>query len=315
MYHILVNPASGSGKGEKYWNRLKPILEEENIPYQVFFSQYAGNVISQIQDVLATDSHPHFIILGGDGSFNEALQGITDFDKVTLSYIPTGSSNDLARDLKIAKKPEEAMYQILRNPRIKDMDIGVVHYENASLAGTADYCGKKYFAVSCGIGFDAGVCQEVSTSTIKRTLNKFGLGKLTYLAVALKTLIQSKPVSAKLTLPDREEPVAIKNLLFQVAMNHRYEGGGFLFGPDAKDNDGILNLCMASNISRLKVLMILPTAFFGKHTGFKGVDCYNTSAFTLKSEEPLWLHTDGESGIQADYISVECLSQKIRFVY
>ena len=58
------------------------------------------------------------VILGGDGTVNEAVQGIEDFDKAVISYIPTGSSNDLARDMGISKNPEEAMSIPWRLPRI-----------------------------------------------------------------------------------------------------------------------------------------------------------------------------------------------------
>ncbi len=53
------------------------------------------------------------IILGGDGTMNEVIQGINCFDKITLSYIPTGSSNDLARDLGISNNPVTAMFVLI----------------------------------------------------------------------------------------------------------------------------------------------------------------------------------------------------------
>lgn len=313
MFYILVNPASGSGRGKKYWEQLEPLLKEENISYEVYFSEYPGHLFSQIREITQKEFSPHLIILGGDGTFNEALQCIEHFDRVTLSYIPTGSSNDLARDIGLKKDPVENMKHLLNEPQERKMDIGSVYYENTQSAESV--AEKRYFAVSCGIGFDAKVCKDVAVSKAKQTFNKFGLGKLVYLAIALKTLFQSTPVSGKIMIPEVEKDIPITNLLFNVAMNHRYEGGGFKFTPDAKDNDGFLDLCLVSNVSRLKVLAVLPTAFSGNHVGVKGVDIYKTAAFSMKTEIPLCIHTDGEALADANFISVECKANQIKFVY
>ena len=62
-------------------------------------------------------------------------QGIEDFSKVSISYIPTGSSNDLARDMGISRNPEEALEAILKAEKEIYMDMGIVHYEQAFLNG------------------------------------------------------------------------------------------------------------------------------------------------------------------------------------
>ena len=112
MYHIIINPASRSGKGLKLWKEIvEPALHKEGIAYRSYFSKEAGDVARLAREITASDHHQEkqtLIILGGDGTVNEALQGMEDPSQMILGYIPTGSSNDLARDLKIPRDPAEA---------------------------------------------------------------------------------------------------------------------------------------------------------------------------------------------------------------
>lgn len=316
MYYFIVNPTSKTGLGEKYWQRVKKILDERKIEYKVMFSKRAGHVEEIVRKLSMKSSKEktHVVILGGDGTVNEAVQGIEDFDKVIISYIPTGSSNDLARDMKISKNPEEALESILKAEKERFMDVGLVHYDKAFLQDKEVEIPDRRFMVGCGIGFDAAVCEEVAKSKLKNILNKLKLGKLTYLGIALKQLIQSEMIDGKIILDDTKE-IPIKRMFFSVAMVHHYEGGGFKFCPDALDDDGLLDLCVASDASKLKVLRILPTAFSGKHVRFKEIQMFRAKKASIEAEKPMWVQTDGEVKTQASKITVSDLGEKVHFIY
>ena len=146
-------------------------------------------------DGSAKTDEVHLVVLGGDGTVNEAIQGIRDFEKTLFSYIPTGSGNDLARDTGISRDPEKALLKLLDNGRETRTDVGILHYHNAYVQQDGEFekaeRPDRLFLVSCGIGFDAGVCQQAMSSGMKNVLNRIGLGKLTYLGIALKMLISS----------------------------------------------------------------------------------------------------------------------------
>ncbi len=306
MYHILINPASRSGKGLLIWkNQIEPALQRENIPYRAYFSKKAGNASRIAEEITSqTDSTLSLIILGGDGTINEALQGIRNTSRIILGYIPTGSSNDLARDLGIPYNPRDALDLILHSGTPKTMDLGTVTYPDGI---------TRRFAVSCGIGFDAAVCEDAMHSTIKQIMNKLGLGKLTYLGVALKQLFTARAVSGQLTIEDGT-PINIGNMLFTACMLHRFEGGGFQFAPNADANDGILNLCVVGDLSKLFVLFALPTAFRGSHYRFKGITPYKAQKLTIETSSPLWVHTDGEVTRKSRRICVTCEKSAIRII-
>lgn len=316
MYYFIVNPSSKTGLGEQYWKRVKKVLGERKIEYKVVFSKKVGNV-EEIVKKLTTENKKdkiHIVILGGDGTVNEAIQGIEDFEKVVFSYIPTGSSNDLARDMGISRNPEEALEAIIKAEKEAYMDMGLVHYDKAYLNGKERKVPDRRFMVGCGIGFDAAVCEESVHTNFKSLLNKLKLGKLTYVGIALKQLIQSEMIDGKIILDDSKE-ITVKKLFFSVAMVHRYQGGGFQFCPQANDGDGLLDFCVASDASKFRVLRILPTAYEGKHIRFKEITMLRGKKAVIEVDKPMWVHTDGEVKAQANKITVSDLGQKVHFIY
>ncbi|MDE5590486.1 MAG: diacylglycerol kinase family lipid kinase [Acetatifactor sp.] len=307
MYHIIINPASRSGKGLKIWkDQVEPALRRGGTEYHTYFSEHAGDVAKIAGEILShADSTPvSLIVLGGDGTVNEALQGISDPSKVILGYIPTGSSNDLARDLGIPTDPTAALDLILHSGTACSMDLGTVTYADGR---------KRRFAVSCGIGYDAAVCEEALRSKAKKVLNRIGLGKLTYLSIALKQLFATRAISGRLILDDKP-PIEIGNILFTACMLHRFEGGGFMFSPDADATDGILNLCAVGDISKALILFALPTAFKGKHYRFNGITPYQAKKICIEVSSPLWVHTDGEVTQKSRSITVTCEQNALRII-
>ena len=100
---FIVNPAAHSGEGYALWKQAEAVLQERSIPYEVYFSEKRGDVrqLAKRLTNVSEGAERFLIVLGGDGTLNEAIQGMQHFEQVRLGYIPTGSSNDLARDLKI----------------------------------------------------------------------------------------------------------------------------------------------------------------------------------------------------------------------
>ena len=300
IYHFIINPASRSGRGLKIWKKqIEPALNEKQVIYKSYVSKKAGDVTEIVRKIyysVSAGSRIYIIVLGGDGTVNEVLQGFPDPSSLVLGYIPTGSSNDFARDLKIPKNPLDALNLILYRAKPTPMDLGSITYPDSI---------TRHFLVSCGFGYDAAVCEEVNRSVVKNVLNKMGLGKLTYLGIALKQLFAAKKISCKLTL-DNDTTVIIDNMLFTCCMLHRFEGGGFMFAPDADAHDGLLNLCAVGDISKLLILFALPTAFYGKHYRFQGITPYLAKEITFESSSPLWVHTDGEVTRKESGITVSC---------
>ena len=129
---------------------------EKEIAYNVLFTKYQHHATRLVHD-LTSDGAPHtIVVLGGDGTLNEVIDGIRYLDKVTLGYIPLGSGNDFARGLGLPTDIHSALEQILSPSHYTAMNVGVLDYENK----------HRRFAVSTGIGFDAAVCHQVMVTVI-----------------------------------------------------------------------------------------------------------------------------------------------------
>ena len=284
MYHMIINPASSTGNGRKIWDRIEKILIEEKVEYTAYFTDGPDSARKMAELLTSGGEHQQIVVLGGDGTINEVLTGIQDYSKVTFGYIPAGSSNDFARDLHLATTPEEAIHAILNPKEFMRMDIGCLEYDGQ----------KRNFGVSMGIGYDAAICHEALASRIKRCLNKIHLGKLVYVVIALKQLFATKCHSCDVILDDTQK-LHFDHYLFVTAMVHKYEGGGFMFCPKADPSDGLLDICTVNNISRFKVLCMLPTAYSGNHIKFKGINTYQAKKVQIITDAPAAVHADGES--------------------
>lgn len=303
MYTFIVNPNARSGLGKKVWNELENILKEKKVPYEVFFTKYQTQATA-ITSEITSDGEEHTIVaLGGDGTVNEIVNGIQNFEKTTFGYIPIGSSNDFARGLKLPTDPKEALRNILSCPHIQEMNVGESCYKNK----------KRRFSVSSGIGFDAAICHEAVVSPIKRTLNKLKLGKLTYVFIAIHSLFATKPCTATVTF-DNEKEKTFQGTYFVTAMNVKYEGGGVKFCPNAKIDDNKLDVIVISNMPKLKALCLIPLALFGLHTRFKGVYIHRCRKVNVQIENPSPVHVDGEPIFLQRNITFRCMKEKLHVI-
>ena len=194
MYHVIVNPAARSGRGKKNWEIVKRVLDEKEVKYKSYLTSKHGDAARIVSKICKENERVHLMVLGGDGTLNEVIQGLDSFENVALSTIPVGSSNDLARALRISPDPVEAVTHLLTKPTILYMDMGTVHCENSLVREGNMSIPDRHFLVSCGMGYDASVCHEALSSGIKNFFNRLGLGKLSYLFICLKQLSKTESV-------------------------------------------------------------------------------------------------------------------------
>ncbi len=302
MYAFIVNPNARTGLGIKIWETLEPVLKERNIEYTACLTRYPEHATEYARSLSNTQEELTLVILGGDGTLNEAVNGIRDFSKITLGFIPIGSSNDFARSMGLPKDPMSALEQILHPSRFTYINIGKLSFGD----------NIRRFAVSSGIGFDADVCFHNTSSKIKKSLNKLKLGKLSYTGVALCLLLALKPKPITISLDGHVQ--SFRRTLFATAMNQRYEGGGFKFCPDADPGDDVLNIIVAADIPKLKALILLPTAFKGWHVRFKGIHTYTCRTAQIISDAALPVHADGEPVLRGREIAFSLEPEKLRFI-
>ncbi|MGN0435922.1 MAG: diacylglycerol/lipid kinase family protein, partial [Wujia sp.] len=180
---------------------------------------------------------------------------------------------------------------------------------------TTDYTGgsnSKRFLISCGVGYDADICEEVSRSRLKKILNKLHLGKLVYVIIGVKQIFSKRTTRAKLYLDDGEM-IKLPRMFFVVGMNHMYEGGGVPFCPNANPTDGMMDVCLVRGMSKIKLLIAVVMVYFKKHLLFKDITIHRCKRMRLVTEAPQWIHMDGEAPYQVKQVTWESKG-KLRFV-
>lgn len=308
-FHVVVNPAGASGKTGKIWKKLEPVFRNSGKDYEVHYSSRDCG-IEEICRRLEKSCQEELCIVtvGGDGSVNEAVNGLEHPGRVLFAHIPAGSGNDLVRDMKLSGKPEQLAKRILEGRVRRTCDIGEICY--------ADTGETRRFAVSCGVGFDAGVCEMAGRSRYKGALNRLGLGKLIYLVSAFRVVRGQRSGSAEIILEQegKQEKLHYSHLFLMAGMNHQFEGGGFRFAPAADPDDGRINLCIADPEHNRAFYRIFPYVLFGRHERFSCIHAFAGTQADIRTSEPVWVHTDGEVNRKSDHVSVRMLKEKLRFL-
>jgi YegS/Rv2252/BmrU family lipid kinase len=306
MYHFIVNLNSRTGKARKIWEELREELERREVMYALHETKYAGHAIDISRRLVKSAEEPvKIIVLGGDGTFNEVINGAREYDKIILGYIPTGSGNDLSRGLALPAEPMENLNRILNSTEYMNMDLGCVSWDEGE--------SKKYFAVSAGVGVDADVCRRVLNSVLKKILNKIGLGKLTYSLLTVASLFGTPPMNAHIVVDGKDYGILDK-VTFIALMNHKCEGGGVPMSPTADAFDGKISMCCIHGIGKWHCLSLFPSLLAGKHTtnpAYLGVD-FKEADIVLKT--PYVWHTDGEISTYNTVMHIECLPAAIKLM-
>lgn len=304
MIYFIVNQTARTGKSRQVWAEIRTILKEKNVDYKAFRTKYKGHATELARQISnLPEASIRLVIVGGDGTINEVVNGIQNFDRVLLGIIPAGSGNDFARGIGITKNIRENMEHILSSDTYHAYDIGRVSSPEIEL--------PRYFAISSGFGMDAIVCKKALTSKLKTVLNKLHIGKLTYLLITLQTLLSMETVSEKVIF-DGEQEVAYSKLIFSAAMNTFAEGGGVPMAPKASADDGRISLSSAHGVPKYLTFCVLPFLVLAKHEKLPCFDIREFKTCDITLSAPMVLHADGEYLGDVKTVRFECLQGRMR---
>lgn len=295
MIHFIINPSSQSGQSQETWNLLQQKLNEASVSYDSYYTRNYEETLAHVSELTSNPQEElhHLAILGGDGTFNEVINGISDRTHTVVSYLPTGSGNDLARSLGISRDPMDMVRRLTGSFNPRPIDIGRISYDSK----------QRLFAISSGIGFDAAACAVSPHPKLKSFLNHIKLGRLTYLLNALYCLLHRTTSGVQIVIDDQ---ISVKrpDFLFCVSMIQNYEGGGFPFCPTSVNNDGYLDVCLVDGIKKRHALYLLPLALFGRHVTSRFVRRYRGKKIDVTTSVPLYVHADGEVLGQYSHITI-----------
>jgi len=274
---LIINPVSGNKKYKKILFESTNYLKK-NFDLKTIKSNYKGHIqeILQLEDI---KSFYCICIMGGDGSFHEAINGLMkrkDKLKIPLTLIPSGSGNSLGRDLKILNL-DDAL-KCIANGKKKKIDIIEINCDNE----------KIYSFNITGWGMVANI-------GIKAEKYRW-LGTSRYTILSLFEIIFKKTNNAKIIYYDKNNNKhKLENrFIFAVLCNTIHTGKGMKIAPKAKLNDGFMDLILIKDVPRLKLLKLMPKLFTGEHVNDSNVEYIHVSKVELKPNETSQLNIDGE---------------------
>lgn len=288
---IVANPVAGRIKANKFINKIKENLEKQNFEVSIRYTSLknsAYDIVSKYDDNLDI-----ILVSGGDGTLSQVVQGIYDSNiNVCLGFIPTGTTNDFAKSLKVSFIKTDISEKIL-DYKSKKIDIGVINKE-------------QIFNYVMAFG----IFSKASYNTKRMAKRVFG--KLAYIYSGIKELFYSKTYKLKI----KSDTLDIEDEFFYGSISNSKYIGGFhiLKNENVKLNDGKFEVILVKKPKRFIPTMKLITKILWKDLDDENICCFKTSRLKIESEDNLEWTIDGEYGgiknnldIQVKYRFVEYL--------
>jgi diacylglycerol kinase (ATP) len=279
---LILNPKAGEKRNRE--NKIKRALSlnvqslEEEI--EGYFKQAGIKIVTYItkapkdatKEAKKSVKEGYDIVIagGGDGTHNEVINGIIN-SNIKLGILPLGTVNGMAIELGIPFNLKKACEVIIKG-NTRKIDLGTAN------GGT--------FMMTAGVGFDAHAVTEV-----KPLIKKF-IGTPAYPIAALKSLFSYKPVELKIDVPGQD---IIKGY-FVIFNNLTTYGGLFPITPDAKLDDGFLEMCVFKEKDVLSLMKYTIGIASGDLTKVKGLKYLKIKHAIITADEPVLYHREAEIG-------------------
>ncbi len=302
-YHLIVNPIAGRGAAKKLIPEITSRLDSLGVNYDLDLTEYKGHGIELAREA-GMNGYYAVVAVGGDGTANEIINGLMIAGKEGklmsgMAVLPVGRGNDFSFGMGIPQDVDAALELLVEGKTCK-IDIGLVK--------GGDYPEGRYFGNGVGIGFDTIVGFEAAK------LPAYISGVPAYLIAALKTIfLYFKAPKLRLEIDDDvlEQPCLLVSL-----MNGRRMGGSFMMAPESSHDDGLLDLCIAHQVSRLKVFGLFPKVMGGiqkDHPAIKMPSARFVRVEALTGSLPV--HADGETICEAGQsLEIEILPRQLDLI-
>jgi diacylglycerol kinase (ATP) len=269
-YLVVVNPVGRGGHAQRQGIWLLNKLRRMGIEHDALFTEKAGHA----QELVANwiDVVDVVVAVGGDGTVNEVINGIMNSPRRgrKLAVFPSGTADDFARNMEIPRDRDEAL-KVLVGDSEKTIDLMRVN--------------DKYAGVTVGIGLDAEIAY--------RSYGSKHLRLMAYWYHGLSMLFKPIPRS-RLAITVEGEHVEGDYLLV-VAGNAGSYGRYMKMMPEARMDDGMINLATFEMMNRFKAVLLFAMSTAGKHTWARQMDEYDTREITIECLGDVYAQFDGEA--------------------
>ncbi len=290
---MITNPVAGKGRGFQIAEYAIEYLKKKNIIPDVLKSEYQGHIHHIFNDI-DMSHYQGILAVGGDGTLFETINGLLKRHpdlELPVGQIPVGTGNSFIKDLGI-DTPETALEKIVGG-RTKKIDVGYFK--------SPDH--QFYFINLLGAGFVADVALKA--------IRYKSLGALSYIIGVIQEVARLSTYQLEITIDDH---IYHRENVFVEICNSTKTGGDMVMAPEAKIDDGLLDIILLNKISRLNLLKAFPKIFKGSHLSMKEVEFFKGQTIKVVTDAPKKLNVDGEV-IGTTPIEVSILPKKIDMFY
>ena len=275
-FTVLVNPAAGGSRALRYIPRLTNLFASRGISPRFILTKNAADLHLQASGNIARGAKL-LVAMGGDGTFQTLVNAAFGVD-VVLGILPCGGGNDVAAALGFRSGPIAAATELLSaQPRWIDL----------ARARTADGR-ERLYAGGGGVGLDAEAMRYANDKFKKLP------ARLRYIAAALRALRDYQAVTIRAEFPGGDlQAVESQGLLVSVLNTPAY-GGGLRLAPEARVDDGFLNLVMMDKLSAWQIAALLPRLVASGELRAPGIRRLAAQHIRLSTETPRAFQGDGE---------------------
>jgi YegS/Rv2252/BmrU family lipid kinase len=265
--HVILNPTADRGRAGERLNELRSVLDAAGISADITLTNGRGHAVELARDAVRSGARI-VAAAGGDGTTHEVGQAVVGTE-TALGVLPMGSGNDYIRGLGIPKDLAGAAALLARG-KARIVDVAKV---NGHLSLN-----------SFGMGIDGQIAADYRRM-------RFLKGEIGYLYATLFEVVRFRGFRAEVagdgwTFGGR--------LLSVSVMNGPYAGGGYYLAPQARLDDGVLDVGLIGNYPRAVRFAVLPKTRDGTYLNLARVHTRKAQQITIHSERPLPVHMDGE---------------------
>ena len=298
-WFVIVNPTSGNGLAKKKWPIIERLLQQHKFKFNYAYTDYPGHSKKLVKQALKQNIR-NIICVGGDGTIHNIVNGIMKqtyvaSNSINVGVIPIGTGNDWVKTHKIPKDFERAI-EIIKKGQIATQDLGKIEFLNVNK-------NPVYYNNLAGIGFDGYVVSKVEKYK--------NLGAIAYLIGAFISLFSFKNFESKVIV--NSEEISGKTLMILVGLC-KYSGGGMQLTETPNPFDGLFDVSIVEDFSKIDILKNLPNLFNGKINTLKKVQRIKTAAIKIHVDqnEIQFIQADGELMGNGD-INITLIPQAFSF--
>ena len=275
---FLVNPASAGGSTGRRWPAIAHRAAALGLTGDALISDEPRQLGALAEQAVA-EGATRLVVVGGDGSVNEVVDGIAGAAGVELAVIARGTGWDFVRTFGIPRDLDGAV-EVALNGDLRELDAGLATYR--TWAGEE---ARAYFANVASAGISGAIAQRAN-----ETSKALG-GKISYYWATLAVFVRWQTGTMRVTVDDE---LRQGRMIDAMVANGRFVAGGMMMLPEAEPDDGLFDVMLFGDITKRDLLFTLPKTYRGKHLPHPRLEVLRGRVVTVDADEPLPIELDGE---------------------